>query len=261
VLASTFVNLEESFGIGPSDVEWEAYGQARDGAAALVRLRDDVDLEALATRFADLGYAPEGGVLVGSPELVLQLDAPLTATQENLAVVESERILVMADSAAYVSSAVDAVTGDADGLTSVDGVSALASAAGTPSVAMLWAEDFGCEDLAMSKAHPSEASEGASLVEEAGGVSPYSGLVMAQQESGELTVAIHYDSSDQASADLQARADLAAGEAPGQGGTFAERFTVDAATADGSLVTLTLAPVAGPVLADLSQGPVLFATC
>jgi hypothetical protein len=260
-VASTFVNLEESFGIGPSDVEWEAYGQARDGAVGLLRLRDDVDLAALEQRFSDLGYTQEDGVLVGSPELVLQLDAPLTPTQENLAVVESERILVMSDSAAYAASAVDAVTGDASSLTSVDGVSELASVAESASVAMLWADDFACEDLAMSKADSSEASDGAALVEEAGGVSPYSGLVIAQQPSSALTVGLHYDASDQASADLQARADLASGEAPGQGGTFGERLRVDSATADDELVTLTLDPVDGPVLADLTQGPLLFATC
>ena len=72
---------------------------------------------------------------------------------------------------------------------------------------------------------------------------------------------LHYDSSDQASSDLQARADLASGAAPGQGGTFPERFRVDSATADDELVTLTLDPVDGPVLADLTQGPLLFATC
>jgi hypothetical protein len=260
-VASTFVNLEESLGIGPSDVEWEMYGQARDGAVALLRLRDDVDVGALENRFSDLGYTPDDGVFVGSPELVLQLDAPLTPTQENLAVVESERILVMSDAADYVASTVETVTGDASSLTSVDGVSSLASAAGTPSVAMLWARDFACEDLAMSKADSSEASDGAVLVEEVGGVSPYAGLVVAQQRSTSLTVGFHYDSSDQASTDLQARADLASGEAPGQGGTFPERFRVDSATADDELVTLTLDPVDGPVLADLTQGPLLFASC
>ncbi len=261
-LAATFANLEESFGVGPADAEWEAYGQARDGAVALLRLRDGVDLGALESRIADLGYEPsEDGVLVGSPELVLQLDAPLTATQENVAVVESERILVMSDSPEYAASAVEAVTGGSPALTSVDGVSALASVAGTPSAAMLWAGDFGCEDLAMSRADASGAADGAELVSGAGGVSPYSGLVLAQQPSSSLTVGLHYDSSDQASADLQPRADLASGAAPGQGGTFGERFSVTSATADGPLVTLSLEPVAGPVLADLSQGPVLFATC
>ena len=56
---------------------------------------------------------------------------------------------------------------------------------------------------------------------------------------------------------------LAAGQAPGQGGAFADRFSVDVrATADGDVVTLDLAPTEGSyVLSDLSTGPVLFATC
>jgi hypothetical protein len=259
-LAPTFRNLEESFGVGPADAEWEVYGQAREGAVALLKVREDVDLGAVESRIAGLGYSPRDGVLVGSAELVLGLDAPLTSTQENVAVVESERVLVMSDSAEYAASAVSAVTGDGSSLTSVDGVQALAEVAAEPSAAMLWAGDFGCEDLAMSQADPSEAADGAALVEEAGGVSPYSGLVMALERS-RLIVGLHYDSADQASADLQARADLASGEAPGQGGTFPERFTVDSATADSQVVTLTLDPVDEPVLSDLSQGPVLFATC
>jgi hypothetical protein len=48
----------------------------------------------------------------------------------------------------------------------------------------------------------------------------------------------------------------------GQGGDFADRFTLDKATADGSLVSLDLSPKRGAaVLGDLSTGPVLFATC
>ena len=53
-----------------------------------------------------------------------------------------------------------------------------------------------------------------------------------------------------------------AGPAPGQGGDFADRFSVESVTADGRVVTMDLVPREGAyVLSDLSSGPVLFATC
>ena len=55
-------------------------------------------------------------------------------------------------------------------------------------------------------------------VDEAGGIHPLEGLVMAQQGDSSLTVAMYFANEDQASQDLQPRTDLASGPAPGQGG-------------------------------------------
>ena len=58
------------------------------------------------------------------------------------------------------------------------------------------------------------------------------------------------------------RARLADGPAPGQGGDFTDLFALGAVTAEGEVVTMELDPVEGSyVLSDLSNGPVLFATC
>jgi len=68
---------------------------------------------------------------------------------------------------------------------------------------------------------------------------------------------------DQAArANADSRATLARGPAPGQGGTFGDRFRVTSVTAHGSMVVMELAPRPdASVLSDLSTGPVLFATC
>ena len=101
----------------------------------------------------------------------------------------------------------------------------------------------------------------------AGGVNPLSGLVMALQppagsSSSDLTVGMEFADSDQASENLQPRVDLASGPAPGQGGTFPGRFRITSAQASGSSVVLQLEPRHGEqLLSDLSEGPVLFATC
>jgi hypothetical protein len=73
---------------------------------------------------------------------------------------------------------------------------------------------------------------------------------------------MEFADADQARANADSRAVLASGPAVGQGGDFADRFTLDKARADGRVVTLDLDPLEGQyVLSDLSTGPVLFATC
>ena len=68
---------------------------------------------------------------------------------------------------------------------------------------------------------------------------------MAQQADRSIVFGLHFETSDQASANLQTRVDLASGDAPGQGGSFADRFTLASGTADGQDVVLTTEPPAG----------------
>lgn len=266
-VAVSFPAFAENYGITPLDAEWEAFGQAREGAVAVLRLEEDVDLSALEERFADLGYDPPSdgpgsdGAWEGSAELVIGLDEPLTDVQQNVAVVRSDRLLLMSDDPAFLRSAVDVALGEEESLGSAPGVDELVDVAGEPLVASFWADDFACEDLAMSQADPSDVTAGEDLVEDAGGVHPLAGMVMAQRPGGIVDVGMVFDSDDDAAADLQPRTDLASGPAPGQYGTFPERFEVTSATAEGRVVTLRLQPVAGPLLRDLGQGPLLFATC
>ena len=257
--------MDENWGITPFDAEWEAYGQGRDGAVDVLKLGSDVSLDDLEERFEEMGYtAPSDGpgsdgVWTGTPELVAGLDVPFSTLQENVAVVRDERLLLMADDPAFLESAVEVASGDGSSLAS--SVSGLLSVTEAPAAAFLWAADFACEDLAMSQADTTDADRADELVSSVGGVNPLEGLVMAQEPSGDVRVAMAFSSSDAASEDLQPRTDLASGEAIGQGGTFPERFEVVDAVADGEVVTLSLEPVDGPLLGDIGQGPVLFATC
>ena len=266
-LSDSFPAFAANLGITPLDAEWEAYGQSENGAVDVLHLSSEVDLRALEDRFSGLGYdAPadgpgSDGVWAGTPELVAGLDVPLTPVQTNLAVVESERMLLMSDNADYLSNAIDVVKGAADSLASVDGLPELVGTAGSPTVAFLWVGDLACTELAMSQADATDAAEGSSLVEEAGGVHPLDGLVMAQQGDSTLNVGMVFETEEQASADLQPRTDLASGPAPGQGGSFSERFRIIDSVAEGRVVRMQFDPSGGTLLGDLGQGPVLFATC
>ncbi len=264
-LEDSLPELDEHFGVTPLAADWEAYGQARASSVSVLSFPGDVDLADVESRLGGLGYQPpaagpgEGGTWVGTPEVVARLG--LTQVQENVAVLEDDGLLVMADAPETVSRAVEVVRGDQEHLGSADGVRDLLDVAGEAATVALWTGDFACEDLAMSQAGPDDVAAARRLVEEAGGVHPLVGMVYAQDVAGGVRVGMRLASDDQASADLQPRVDLAAGEAVGQGGSFSERFRLEDAYAEGQMVVLELDPVADHLLADLGQGPVLFATC
>jgi hypothetical protein len=114
----------------------------------------------------------------------------------------------------------------------------------------------------MSAADPRAVQVGRALVARAGGVSPLAGLVMAQHADRSMVLAMRFSGSSEASRNLRPRVRLARGPAPGQGGSFRDRFRVASSDAEGRDVVLQLQPVARrPVLSDLSSGPVLFAAC
>ena len=85
---------------------------------------------------------------------------------------------------------------------------------------------------------------------------------MGLLSGGGLRAVMEVEDADDAPGDADARARLAAGPAPGQGGDFSDRFTVADAGSEGRAITLDLQPEDGQyVLSDLTSGPVLFATC
>ena len=263
-LADSFAGMAANYGITPADAEWEAYGQSREGAVDVLRLRDDVDLDALTDRFREAGYdAPKDrdGVWVGSGDLVAMFDEPLTTTQKNVAVLHDQRLMLMSDSTTYLEQALPVAAGDEDSVMGEDGVKDLVAAAQDAESAQLWVGDFACEDLAMSEADPVDAREGARLTEKAGGVHPLDGLVLARLSEKRATIGFWFATDGQAADDLQPRTDLARGAAPGQGGTFGDRFSVTRAVQDGRLVRLDLRARSGTLMSDLGQGSVLFATC
>jgi hypothetical protein len=266
-VSDTTYAMQRKYGVSPLNAEWEAYGQSRKGAVDVLKMGDSVDMDGIEGRLRGLGYrAPvdgpgTGGVWAGSSDLVARIGA-LSSVQQNVVVLADQRLVLMSDSAVYASEAADVIQGDAASLDSTDGVTDLASAGEDPVSARMWASDFACEDLSMGNADQEDQRVADGLVARAGEISPLSGLVMSQQRDGNLVVGMHFEDDDQASENLQSRTNLAAGPAPGQGGSFRARFAITSSEARGSDVVLDLRPRGDDaLLSDLSQGPVLFATC
>jgi hypothetical protein len=267
-IADSSYAMEKRYGFSPLDAQWEAFGQARKGQVDVVRVGDGVDLEGVERTLRRLGYTPpsvgsgKGGTWVGGQDLVAQIDPALTPVQQNVVVLPDEKLVLMSDSASYVSAAAEVAKGSETSLSDVEGVDDLADASDGPVAAELWSRTFACEDLTMGQADDEDQQAAEDLVAKAGKISPLDGLVMARQPDRTVIVGMQFENGDQASENLQPRVDLASGDAPGQGGSFKERFTVTSGTASGSTVVLDLRPKPRQsVMSDLSSGPVLFATC
>jgi hypothetical protein len=254
--------MQDAFGISPGTVDWELFTQAPDGAVDVLGLRDADAVDALADRLRDLGFEEpdtDDGVWRGGPDLLARIGPDLTPELQYVALLADEGLVLTSDQVAPLEAAVETARGDSDGLESVDDVVA---ASGSPVAANVFTGGYACEHLAMASADADDQAEADALLERAGEVHPMTGFAMGVLLDGGVRVAMSFEGDDAARTDAETRAALASGPAPGQGGDFGDRFTLEDATSSGNVVTLALDPGPGQyVLSDLTSGPVLFATC
>lgn len=253
--------MQTTLGFSPASLDWELFAQGADGAVIAMGLPEDYDVAALRDRLRELGYAAPDeadGVWDAGTDLVSRLgDGSLTPELAALQIDEDDHVLYAADQASYLRGRADAARGERE-----DATATAAAALGDPWSALLLGGDQACTELAMSDADEADKVRAAELVKEAGGVHPLTGFGIATEPGGDVRVAMTLENDDQAREDADSRSRLAAGEAPGQGGTFPERFRLGKVSADGTLLTMALKPREGQsVLSDLADGPLLFATC
>lgn len=252
--------LESDFGWSPASVEWELFAQSEAGAAVVVGLADDVDVDELGDRLASLGYTrpdEDDGVWRGGEDVLATVAGgrPSSPVLQYVAFDADAGVLTTSDNATYLESVVEERGGNDDLAEVVDAV-------GDPLSASVYLGGYACGALAMSQADDQDQAEAQRLLDEAGEVGPMTAYAMAVEPDRDLLVAMSFETDERARTNADSRAVLAAGPAPGQGGDFTDRFALGDVTADGTLVTMALDPVEGAsVLSDLGSGPVLFATC
>lgn len=259
-LVESAVLMQRSLGFSPATLSWELFAQSESAASLTMRLGEGVTTDDVAEAIVAVGYVDPG-----EPDGVWTRDvdtspvaADLTPELANIVLDEDSGTVLASDTADGARGALDALHA-ADSAALPEGV---VGALGSPLSAALYTGDEACGALAMTNADASAQAEADQLVTRAGTVNPLTGFAIGELPDGEVRVTLGFDDEDEARTNADTRAVLAAGPAPGQGGEFGDRFTVDAVTADGPTVTMELAPVDGaPVLSDLSTGPVLFATC
>lgn len=265
-LQAAAVAIQENFGFSPGQAEWEAYAQSRAGAAVVLKMPDDFDFDQLRENLASAGYQrpkSDEGVWEGGIDVTAALDPNLPNDLQHITLLEDQDAIVTSDNLEYAGTAAKVARGEADSLGGLDSATSMVEAVGSPASAVLWSRDFACDDLSMASASEVDRERARELVEDAGEVSPLSGLLMAMSPGRSLTVVQAFASDEQARANLEPRASLAVGEAVGRGGSFSDDFELTSSRTEGELVLLRLEPVDDTtyVLSALSSGPVIFATC
>ncbi len=251
--------LHVQYGFSPATVDWELFSQSQEGAVVMLHLPDSTDWGRIADRLRGLGYTEpddEAGVWVGGDETLGRIGG-VSPELSHVSLVEDESLILTSDAEAYLETAVDTL-GDGG----IEDLEEVVEASGEPLSAAIYTGEHACGALSMGQADPDDEAEADRLVAEAGEVDAFTAYAMSVQPDRDLRLALSFESDDQARANADSRAVLASGPAPGQGGDFADRFTLGDVASDGTLLTMELAPVEGTfVLSDLSTGPVLFATC
>jgi len=259
-LLSSAAVMQQEYGVSPATLDWELLSQSEEGAVVLMGLAEGTDVDALADGFEELGYqrpSSETGVWEGGPELLARIGgADLTPELQYLALDADRNLLLASDRAGFLE---DTLAEDGDG---PPGVADVVEASGAPLSAAVYTGDNACSALAMGTADAGDQAAAERLVQEAGEVNPVTGFALSAQPDGSIRAVLSFETEEQARANADSRSVLARGPAPGQGGDFPDRFTVEEVSAEGTVVTLDLDPVEGAyVMSDLSSGPVLFATC
>lgn len=253
--------LRSKFGFSPANADWELFSQSAEGAVVIVKLPDGAAIDAVADHLDDLGFTRPGrdtGVWAGGDTLLPEIGDNLTPELQYVALDADEGLVLTSDAATYLQQVVDGL-GDEQ---ISEPMRSVVAASGEPLSAAVYDGDNVCSKLAMSQADADDQATADRLIDEAGTVDPLTAYALSAQPGGDVRAVMAFADGGQARANADSRATLAAGPAPGQGGDFSERFSVESATAEGDLVTLDLRPREGAyVFSDLSSGPVLFATC
>lgn len=241
-------------GFSPADIDWELLGQSTQGAVVVLGA-SHIDFDTVRRDLERAGFAHTAGDVWDSSPLSVEVAAELGDVLGHIVLDEKHHRIYGSDGAAYLRSVVQGGNGAHPSTRDV------AAALGRPLTAEVYGADYVCSHLAMTQADTTDQAQAAELIREAGGVDPMTGFAMGQVPGG-VRVAMRFEDHEGAKRNAQARARLASGPAPGQGGTFPDRFRLGTVKADGDVVTMDLHPVAGSsVMSDLSTGPVLFASC
>lgn len=253
--------IHEEMGFSPASIDWELVAQGEEGAVVMMGLPESFDVGALRDSLRATGYAEpdddDDGIWQGGVDLLEGLAGPVTPQLAALQIDEEAGVLFGSDTPGFLQTRAEDERDGQD-----DGVSAVVDAAGDALSAVAYTGDHACSALAMTAADPADRTRAGELIEEAGEVHPLAGFAIAGLPGGDVRVTMAFDNEDQARTDSHSRGFLASGAAPGQGGSFPERFTLGRVAVTGRVLTMPLDPVDGAfVVSDLSHGPVLFATC
>ena len=264
--------MVEPYGWSVLDLEWEIFGQAREGAVIVAALDDALDPDDVTAGLADVGYAEpdaaadSGGVWEGGPDLLAAFDDTLTPLLEHVAVLADDRLVVLSDAPGYVERTVDTITSESAGMGGLADVAATVAPLDGAITAIVHRPPRACAVTSFDSASLSDRELAAARIAEVGGVRPHEGLGFAIVPSDrrlELVVSMRFETAAIAEAEREPRTDLAKGPAIGQGGTYDERFSVVDSEVQETALVLVMLPIEEQMdlVSDLVSSPLLFTGC
>jgi hypothetical protein len=265
--------MERRYGWSVLDGRWEGLAQSRQGAAVIVQLSPEVDLDMVRERLGELGYREpfdRDGVWRGGTDLVATIDSTLTPLMAHAAVLDDSARVVFSDTAKYAARTARVVEGALAALGQQEPVAAVADQLEGAVAAVVHAGRRGCQVMGFGRASSGDRALARQRVAAVGGLQRFAAVGMGLAPAGDaglrrapLVVAMRFDDTGGVAAEAERRAALAIGEAPGQGGTYGSRFSVAAAEQRGGDVVLRLRPreADAQLLSDLNAGQLLFASC
>jgi hypothetical protein len=265
VIGGAVEDMHVSYGWSAADVDWEAYGQAQDGAAMVARLDDSVSLDDVKSRLRELGYSRDGRVWTASGATLDAVGSELGSTLGSVAIVPDQRLVVAADRSTYVSSVLDVIQRDQPSLLSVRPAAGVASALAGADAALLQSDRFVCEPTGLQDQDATVQSQGRAAVERAGGLETptYSGRAIFDDSRTTQTVifAMTFGSPQVASEQLRVRTALSSGPFIGRSGRIEDSLDLVHKQVDESTVALLFDHDPETTVYMTGDGPLLFAGC
>lgn len=261
--------IHDAYGWSAADLEWEAYGQAPDGAVMAARLDDGVSFASVRSRLTGLGYSEDDGVwTLSAPSPEISDD--LASTLGSIALVPRERLIIAADRPAYVLTVLETVDRQALSLLSVRSASDVAAELVGADSALLQSGPFACEATSVADEEADVQDQARTAIQRAGGtVAPLfvgralDGGSSTDRSSTDETMrfAFTFRSPTIAARQLQVRTALTTGPFIGRSGRVEDSLTLRSSGVRGSTAAMRFDHDPDTVAFMGGDGPLLFAGC
>lgn len=257
--------MHTAYGWSAADLDWEAYGQAGDGAVMVARLGTSVSLATVRAGLRALGYTQDEGVWTAGEGTSATAGNELAATLSTIAIVPRGRLVIAVDRPAYTSTVLEVIHHDAPSLLSIRSAAGVAEQLTGSDSALLQDGALICSSSAVQDADTEAKAQARAAVTRAGRlVRPaFAGRSIddVSPKSQLMRFAMSFGSPAQAARQLGVRTALASGPFIGRSGRVED--SLDLTRADVSSSTLGMRFVLDPDTATYmtGEGPLLFAGC
>jgi hypothetical protein len=255
--------MHDAYGWSPADLDWEAYGQAKDGSVMVARLDDSVSFGSVRSHLGKLGYSRDGRVWTPGPDSTASQE--LTSTLAAVTLVPRQRLVVAADRATYASTVLETIDRDAPSLLSVRSAADVASTLVGADSALLQSGPFTCQSTSLEDAGADVQAQARAALDRAGAlVKPeFTGRALdaGSKTSETMRFALGFRSPTAAARQLQVRTALASGPFIGRSGRLEESLVLRSSAVRGSTALLRFRHNPDSTAYMTGDGPLLFASC